>query len=356
MASTNYVDNKVTGLATETYVQEQVAGISVTNELDARLLIGRGAGSLYTGAGSGTNLNSDCAFGARTLVVGSSSNIPPQGISWSSTIATSWKLLNEQDWFNSPFTVNIGANALTVGKDTVTLDYNSAAIGMKTIAGSRNSIALGEGTVAYRRGQVVVGRFNTYVTPAANVPSGINPAFIVGIGTNNDNRINGFEVRMNGDAMVHGNLIIGGTPTETNHVITKGYVDNNFLKAADGDDGYNRVPLITENGLEYYRLDPDNIDPYKVIARMDSGDILLPDQDETMIVEDLSLAVSGKAVKLYVDAQVTVLSNRIKTLEEENASLSAALTEILALQDFYTGETFNELHEYAMNVAEGGTK
>lgn len=43
-------------------------------------------------------------------------------------------------------------------------------------------------------------------------------------------------------------------------------------------------------------------------------------------------------------------------IDEQLGSLDTALDEIIALQDYYTGATFDELHEYATNVAEGGTQ
>lgn len=255
LANTTYVDNKVKGLATETYVQEQVAGIKVTNELDARLLIGRGAGSIYTGAGSSTNLNSYSAFGTRSFVIGSSSKIPSTDVNWTSTVATNWSLLNEQGWFNLPFTANIGANSLIVGKDLVTLDYNSAAIGMNNIAGSRSCVAMGEGVIAYRRGQVVVGRFNAYSTPTAAAASGskAEPIFIVGNGSST-NRKNALEILMNGNAVIAGNLTLNGTPTEDNHAATIGYIKTLENRVAELESQLEGLATIlqqlNEGGIE----------------------------------------------------------------------------------------------------------
>ena len=52
-------------------------------------------------------------------------------------------------------------------------------------------------------------------------------------------------------------------------------------------------------------------------------------------------------------------SDDISTIESyidsKLGDISTALDEIIALQDYYTGATFDELHEYATDVAEGGT-
>lgn len=50
----------------------------------------------------------------------------------------------------------------------------------------------------------------------------------------------------------------------------------------------------------------------------------------------------------------TTVLNKIGALESAMGDISTALDEIIALGEFYTGETFDELHEYAQSVAEGG--
>lgn len=51
----------------------------------------------------------------------------------------------------------------------------------------------------------------------------------------------------------------------------------------------------------------------------------------------------------------TVLT-KIGALESAMGDVSTALDEIIALGEFYTGATFDELHEYALNVAKGGSQ
>lgn len=46
----------------------------------------------------------------------------------------------------------------------------------------------------------------------------------------------------------------------------------------------------------------------------------------------------------------------IANLFTQVGEISTALDEIIALQDYYTGATFDELHEYATEVAEGGVE
>ena len=45
-----------------------------------------------------------------------------------------------------------------------------------------------------------------------------------------------------------------------------------------------------------------------------------------------------------------------QAIEQALGDVSSILDEIIALQDFYTGGTFDELHTYAQSVANGGAE
>lgn len=72
-----------------------------------------------------------------------------------------------------------------------------------------------------------------------------------------------------------------------------------------------------------------------------------------------SLAMRDAGGKLAVgradgDSYAVPLSQLNEILNERIGDISAALDEVLALQEFYTGDTFDELHEYADGVIAGG--
>ena len=64
------------------------------------------------------------------------------------------------------------------------------------------------------------------------------------------------------------------------------------------------------------------------------------------------------AAQSVVEAQAVAdrLADLMESFNTNVGNLEGVLDEIIALQDYYTGATFDELHEYAMNVAEGGTQ
>lgn len=108
-------------------------------------------------------------------------------------------------------------------------------------------------------------------------------------------------------------------------------------------DGFTVFPVVEdETGEVAYRVLSDMAIPWHVVQRDADGDIELPEQDVTFIEEGYAYAVSGGTVRQYVDSVI--------------GNISTALDEIIALQNYYTGATFDELHEYATNVAEGGTQ
>lgn len=75
--------------------------------------------------------------------------------------------------------------------------------------------------------------------------------------------------------------------------------------------------------------------------------IKLPPQDVSIIDEGSHCAVTGEVVYKYVNAVIEDLAGAI-------GDIDSALDAIIELQNYYTGATFDELHEYAQGVASGG--
>lgn len=71
--------------------------------------------------------------------------------------------------------------------------------------------------------------------------------------------------------------------------------------------------------ISYYRANGYEVVSDGIVQRDDAGDILLPVQDDlTLISEgDNDIAVSGRIVKMYVDAQIAALETRLKAYIDE---------------------------------------
>lgn len=106
--------------------------------------------------------------------------------------------------------------------------------------------------------------------------------------------------------------------------------------------------VVLDNGVaKYFPLNFDSADPNCIPIRDGAGHIILPTQDASAIDEGYPFAVSGEAVYEYVNAVR-------EEIEQSIGEIGAALEAVIELQDYYTGATFDELHEYAQGVASGG--
>ena len=65
-------------------------------------------------------------------------------------------------------------------------------------------------------------------------------------------------------------------------------------------------------------------------------------------VDLLDGLINKEEIEKIVDDKLKELGE----IKQDYESLSSALDEIIALQDYYTGATFDELHEYATTVKE----
>ena len=115
---------------------------------------------------------------------------------------------------------SMGQYALAEGSDTRASGDGSHAEGISTLASGTASHSAGVGTTAQRKSQTVIGEYNELdIGGSTNATRG-NYAFIIGNGTGNANRSNAIAVKWDG------NIEMSGTPTESNHVVTKAYVDS----------------------------------------------------------------------------------------------------------------------------------
>ena len=113
------------------------------------------------------------------------------------------------------FAVAIGHGATTSAESSVALGYNvtasevaATAMGFNTIASGFGSTAMGDTTTASDYASVVIGQYNSSGSSAtsANSFSTSAPAFVIGNGTNSDNRSDALTVLFDGTTTIAGDL------------------------------------------------------------------------------------------------------------------------------------------------------
>lgn len=142
--------------------------------------------------------------------------------------------LGNESFVANSVTTASGQGASAFGNSTIASGYNSFAEGNSTIASGQVSHAAGTGTKATSNNQFVIGKYNA---------EDDNAIFIIGIGTDENHRINGFLVNKNGVAYSNGLQLA-----------TNEYVDNSteFLKSSIKDS------VITQK-LNVGRSDNNNV-------------------------------------------------------------------------------------------------
>lgn len=142
--------------------------------------------------------------------------------------------LGNESFVANSVTTASGQGASAFGNSTIASGYNSFAEGNSTIASGQVSHAAGTGTKATSNNQFVIGKYNA---------EDDNAIFIIGIGTDENHRINGFLVNKNGVAYSNGLQLA-----------TNEYVDNSaeFLKLSIKDS------VITQK-LNVGRSDNNNV-------------------------------------------------------------------------------------------------
>ena len=150
---------------------------------------------------------------------------------------------------NFSFASGVGSQA-TARSAVAMGEYNKAtaqggfAAGINTEANGFSTIALGYGVKTKNNyGQMAVGKFNKENT---------NSLFIVGNGTNKDNRNNAFEVKNDGSAWLQ------TQGTLPNSVVIKSYLDEALASINNGGgSSINNGQLILDGGLEIRTTNPD---------------------------------------------------------------------------------------------------
>ena len=99
-------------------------------------------------------------------------------------------------------TVAQGASSHTEGENTSAIGTASHAEGLGSIAQGNYSHAQNQGTLANGNAQTTIGKFNIADTTSA---------FIIGNGTDTDNRSNMFFIDWNGNAWFAGDIYVGST-------------------------------------------------------------------------------------------------------------------------------------------------
>ncbi len=142
--------------------------------------------------------------------------------------------LGNESFVANSVTTASGQGASAFGNSTIASGYNSFAEGNSTIASGQVSHAAGTGTKATSNNQFVIGAYNKIDE---------DQMFIVGVGSSDENRRNGFTVNKNGVAY-----------SNNCQLATNDYVDNSteFLKSSIKDG------VITQT-LNVGRSDNNNI-------------------------------------------------------------------------------------------------
>lgn len=114
--------------------------------------------------------------------------------------------------------MKIGNNSFSLGNKNCSYSLNSFSFGTNNNSLGRKSATIGEGLLSIADNQLSIGKFNK---------GNLNTLFEIGNGTDNNNRINVFEVYNDG----HIEILSQGTTD--NSIVIKSYVDNNLKPIKD---------------------------------------------------------------------------------------------------------------------------
>ncbi len=97
-----------------------------------------------------------------------------------------------------------GDYSLTIGMNTIAEEGASVAMGMDTRASGWGSVTMGYNTIAKPRTLLVIGRNNdtTCISEGFGWWNSLDPAFIIGNGSDENNRSNAFTVLQNGNTAI----------------------------------------------------------------------------------------------------------------------------------------------------------
>jgi hypothetical protein len=136
--------------------------------------------------------------------------------------------------------------------------------------------------------------------------------------------------------------------------ITEGEVAANGVSALR--DAPNRRGGFGNNGLTAEELKARFDELPKLIVKKLNALIAYIQSDafagEVKVGDSTLSKLLGNA-KTYADALAEALDERVKDIE---TGFDGALDEIIRLQDYYTGKTFDDLHAHALKLINGGAE
>ncbi len=133
-----------------------------------------------------------------------------------------------------------GDKALAMGEGTTASGYNSIATGYRTRASGATTVAMGSQTVAKSPLEFVIGANNDTTLSTKTFWYGTDPLFIIGNGSNINDRSNAMVVYKNGNADVNGvlNVYYDGSSPSFDYIANfkhgSGMYDNHGIKISAG--------------------------------------------------------------------------------------------------------------------------
>lgn len=112
-----------------------------------------------------------------------------------------------------------GSFGLNLDASTV-LGKNAVALNTENAPTAENAFAAGLGTIADNPNQFVIGKYNNADDPT--LTDGNKSIFIIGSGTDKDNRENAFNITWDGNANLKGTLTLAD-PMKSTDAMTKGF-------------------------------------------------------------------------------------------------------------------------------------
>lgn len=160
--------------------------------------------------------------------------------------------LGNESFVANSVTTASGQGASAFGNSTIASGYNSFAEGNSTVASGQVSHAAGTGTKATSNNQFVIGAYNKIDE---------DQMFIVGVGSSDENRRNGFTVNKGGIAYMSGDKIA------TEKVVTDNC--NDVLTESQGytDSSIDGLKTIIKQNIITYKLNVGSGDNNNVVSQ-----------------------------------------------------------------------------------------
>ncbi len=168
--------------------------------------------------------------------------------------------INHSEIFNSYENINdinikrneaSGKYSHAEGSNTTASGHSSHAEGNNTTASGDYSHAGGYHTTANQKYQTVIGAYNTYNGSENNK---IDKLFVVGNGTDNNNRSNAFIVDKDGNATVQNNLTVNN-----NKIMSSDLNIYYFIKNSDLSNNSEYLSLLLNKDFTYVNITGQNI-------------------------------------------------------------------------------------------------